>query len=152
MIRLKAYPKQHPGIKIEDCGLLFLGTPHSGTTLADWNSFLLGIAAVTGIRADLIKELRSFNGFGVEAKEAFNSIIPRPPYYCICETLGVNIGGIVSLVSAINTSRSVQLAELKVPNNGFNLGLLKEGCHTRFCRVERKSSIPHARCGSQTDV
>jgi hypothetical protein len=110
MIRLKAYPKQHPGIKIEDCGLLFLGTPHSGTTLAEWNFFLSGIAAVTGVRADVIEELRSFNGFGVESKEAFNSIIPRPPYYCLCETRRVNIGGIVSLVSPIKTSHSVQLA------------------------------------------
>lgn len=100
MILLYTYPKKYPHIRIEDCGLLFLGTPHSGTTLANWNAFLSGIAAVAGIRTDVIDKLRSFNGFGVESKEAFSNIMPCPPHYCLHETRCISIGGKSALVSA----------------------------------------------------
>jgi len=106
MIRLEAYPKNYHGIQIKDCGLLFLGTPHSGTTLAHWNSFLSGIAAVTGVRTELIDELRSFNGFGLESKESFAKIEPRPPHFCLCETRCIDIGGVSALVSYISVFHS----------------------------------------------
>ena len=99
MIRLNAHPEKYYGISVDQCGLLFLGTPHSGTVQADWNDFLAGIAAVVGIRTEILDNLRSFNGFGVESKEAFGSIPAEPPYYCLCETKLINVVGNRRLVS-----------------------------------------------------
>jgi hypothetical protein len=101
MIRLNGHPEKYAGIRIENCGLLFLGTPHSGTIQADWNDFVYGLAAVGGVRTEVLQDLRSFNGFGVESKEAFGSMAFKPPYYCICETKLAKIGGAYRLVSAL---------------------------------------------------
>jgi hypothetical protein len=91
MIRVNAHPEKYDGIRIEKCGLLFLGVPHSGTDQADWNDFVSGIASIFGIRTDIVETLRSFNGFGVESKEAFKSILRQPPYFCLCETRRIEI-------------------------------------------------------------
>jgi hypothetical protein len=118
MVRLNAHPEKYDGLNVENCGLLFLGTPHSGTTLADWNDFLSGLAAVAGLRTDVIDNLRSFNGFGVESKEAFGSIPRRPPYYCLCETKLIKIGGQPALVS-------LKFPRYKSPNYPQSIS-----CHT----------------------
>jgi hypothetical protein len=86
MVRLNAHPEKYHGIRVENCGLLFLGTPHSGTVQADWNDFVAGIAVLFGVRFDVVDSLRSFNGFSVESKEAFGSLPQQPPYFCLCET------------------------------------------------------------------
>jgi hypothetical protein len=109
MVRLDAHAEEYPCIRIQDCGLLFLGTPHSGTTLAEWNAFLSSIAALAGVRTEVIEKLRSFNSAGVDSKEAFNSIKTRPPpYYCFSETKRLNIGGKLALVGP-NLIFSVEL-------------------------------------------
>jgi hypothetical protein len=99
MIRLHASPREYNGLFIDRCGLLFLGTPHSGSTLADWNNFISTLSTLFGVRADILDKLRSFNGFGVESKQAFDKIKPRPPYFCLCETKLTSIAGKLELVS-----------------------------------------------------
>jgi hypothetical protein len=104
MVRLSTHPEKYAGIGIDKCGLLFLGTPHSGTIQADWNAFVDGLAAIGGVRTDIIAQLKSFNGFGVESKEAFASITPTPPpYYCLSETREVRIAGVLRCVSLHST-------------------------------------------------
>jgi hypothetical protein len=101
MVRLNAHPEKYDGIRVEHCGLLFLGTPHSGTVQADWNEYIAGIVTLFGVRTDILDSLRSFNGFGVESKEAFGSISAKPPYYCLCETRLIEILGNSRLVSLL---------------------------------------------------
>lgn len=91
MIRLNSHPEKYGGIRVEQCGLLFLGVPHSGSDQADWNDFVSGIASLFGIRTEIVESLRSFNGFGVESKEAFKSIPRQPPYFCLCETRRIDV-------------------------------------------------------------
>jgi len=104
MVRLNAHPEKSRGIRVENCGLLFLGTPHSGTVQADWNDFVAGIAVLFGIRFDVVDSLRSFNGFGVESKEAFRSLPQQPPYFCLCETKMVTIAAGVSRLVSFESS------------------------------------------------
>ena len=104
MVHLNAHPEKSHGIRVENCGLLFLGTPHSGTVQADWNDFVAGIAVLFGIRFDVVDSLRSFNGFGVESKEAFRSLPQQPPYFCLCETKMVTVAAGVSRLVSFESS------------------------------------------------
>jgi hypothetical protein len=72
MIRLNdfSHKPEYQGLSLERCGLLFLSTPHSGTTEADWNDFLVGVAKITfGVRPEIISSLRSFNLLSTESQE-----------------------------------------------------------------------------------
>lgn len=106
MIRLHASPTEYNGLLIDHCGLLFLGTPHSGSTLADWNNFVSTLSTLFAVRTNILDKLRSFNGFGVESKQAFGRIKPRPPYFCLCETNRTSIAGKRELVSYPSYFRS----------------------------------------------
>ncbi|KAI7776528.1 uncharacterized protein LA080_004831 [Diaporthe eres] len=46
MIRLEEFPAE--GLKLQNCGLLLLSTPHSGAVQADWKDFWLPIAKAGG--------------------------------------------------------------------------------------------------------
>src|ERR1700709_1210069 len=83
MIRLHDYShkSEYQGLKLEYCGLLFLSTPHSGTTEADWNKFLVGIGKMTwGIRTELIDSLRAFNPLSTASQEHFANMKIQPPF------------------------------------------------------------------------
>jgi hypothetical protein len=101
MIRLYDYSESYKdrGLCIEQCGLLFLGTPHSGSTSADCNKFISNLTTLFGVRADILDNLRPFNGFAVASKEAFGRIKPCPPYRCLCETERTRVAGKLRLVS-----------------------------------------------------
>ncbi|KAL8938801.1 MAG: hypothetical protein Q9216_003701 [Gyalolechia sp. 2 TL-2023] len=73
MIRLHRYSKNYDGVRLKLCGLVFLSTPHSGTTEADWNQFLSNLSEATlGVRSHaIVDELRSFNPSSVDSEEAF---------------------------------------------------------------------------------
>jgi hypothetical protein len=89
MIRLNEYShrSEYKGIDLKLCSLLFLSTPHSGSTDADWNNFLVDIAQITmGIRPEIINTLRSFNPLSAEAQEDFANMKHQPPFDAFCET------------------------------------------------------------------
>ncbi|KAM0798684.1 hypothetical protein BDR22DRAFT_823158 [Usnea florida] len=87
MIRLNTQPSKFDGVKLENCGLLFLSTPHSGTTQADWNDFLLNLSElVLGVRNhEIVHQLQSFNTSSVDSEEAFSTMKIQPPFHCFCE-------------------------------------------------------------------
>ena len=88
MVRLNTHPEKFSGIRLENCGLLFLSTPHRGSTQADWNEFLVSLSELTlGVRSHAIfDELRSFNPLSVDSEEAFNAMRVLPPFHCLCES------------------------------------------------------------------
>ncbi len=95
MIRLNTQPAKFDGVKLEDCGLLFLSTPHSGTTQADWNEFLLNLSElVLGVRGhEIIHQLQSFNTSSVDSEEAFSTMRVQPPFHYFYEGEKTIVGG-----------------------------------------------------------
>ena len=87
MIRLNTQPAKFDGVKLENCGLLFLSTPHSGTTQADWNELLLNLSEfLLGVRSnEIVHQLQSFNPSSVDSEEAFSTMKFQPPFHCFCE-------------------------------------------------------------------
>lgn len=93
MIRLDRLPHKFPNIRLENCGLLFLSTPHSGTTEADWNKYLVDIAELTaGLRPEIINGLRPFNRSSVDSQEHFATMKEIPPFFCLCESNKTKVG------------------------------------------------------------
>jgi hypothetical protein len=89
MVRLNEYAHkpEYEGIGLELCGLLFLSTPHSGSTEADWSDFLTAIGNLTwGIRPEVIKTLKSFNPLSAEGQEDFANMKFQPPFDAFYET------------------------------------------------------------------
>ena len=95
MIRLNRHGAQFDGIKLDLCGLIFLSTPHSGTTQADWNEFLMNLSEITlSVRSHaILNQLRSFNPSAVDAEEEFNAMNRPPPFHCFSEGSNTSIGG-----------------------------------------------------------
>jgi hypothetical protein len=82
------------GITLSQCGILFLATPHTGSTKADWNNFLVGVAeAFAGIRPETVVQLKSFNTASVWDKKAFLKLTPRPPFRCFAEGRKMRVKG-----------------------------------------------------------
>ena len=86
MVRLKHYPSEFGGLTLQQCGLLFLATPHYGTTQAEWNSFFLSVCdVVLGTRSKIIKQLQPFHSSSVACFKAFSNMERKPPFYCMSE-------------------------------------------------------------------
>jgi len=86
MVRLRNRPlATYEGIKLSACGLLFLGTPFSGSNEAEWSNFLLEWAKFSGLRTDLVQQLKTFNPFTRLRKADFAAIHPELPFYCFAE-------------------------------------------------------------------
>ena len=88
MVRLNEHPAETPNMILQRCGQLFLGTPHSGTTEADWNDFMVTCSEILfGLRREaIINNLRSFNTNSLDNKERFEMINPTLSFRCLCET------------------------------------------------------------------
>ncbi|KAF5012463.1 hypothetical protein FDECE_1515 [Fusarium decemcellulare] len=83
------------GIELSRCGLIFLATPHSGSTQADWNNFVVAAAgAVAGVRQEVVDRLKAFNPASVWDKKAFLNLDPRPPFRCYAEGEKTHIRGV----------------------------------------------------------
>ena len=95
MVRLQTQPNKFDGLKLIHCGLLFLSTPHSGTTQADWNNFLMSVSELTiGVRSHaIVDQLRSFNPASVDSEEAFSAMERAPPSYCLVEGEKTKVAG-----------------------------------------------------------
>lgn len=95
MIRLNEYDKpEYRGVQLEHCGLLFLSTPHSGTTEADWNTLLLDIANVSwGVRTEIVDSLRAFNPTSSESQDQYANMKVKPPFAALYETSKTKVKG-----------------------------------------------------------
>ena len=101
MVRLSTNPKKFDGLTLDRCGLLFLSTPHSGTTQADWNAFLMNVSELTvGVRShEIVDQLRSFNPASVDSQDAFSAMERAPPLYCLVESEKTSVAGKARTVS-----------------------------------------------------
>ena len=99
MIQLHFHPKRHRGIALGNCGLLYLSTPHAGTTQADWNDFVLNVSELFGVRTDeIVSQLKSFNKSLVDSVEDFSEFAKPPPSEHLVESKKTMIGGVERLV------------------------------------------------------
>jgi hypothetical protein len=87
VIRLSERPGHYDGVSLKYCGLLFLSTPHSGSTLADQNETLVGWAgAAFRIRSDdIVNILRTASDVSAESRRKFENLSAKPPFFCLCE-------------------------------------------------------------------
>jgi hypothetical protein len=105
MIRLNDYShkSEYTGMKLNLCGLLFLSTPHSGSTDADWNRFLVDIAQLAlGVRPEVLNILRSFNPCSAEEQEDFANMKHQPPFDAFYETQKTKIAKLNRHVLLLN--------------------------------------------------
>jgi hypothetical protein len=100
MIRLEKSPVD--GLKLDHCGFLFLSTPHSGTTEADFNDLWLWFGKGAGVsRGQTFNQLlSSFNQASFNAKEQFADLKPVPPIECLYETQNTSVGPTNRIVCA----------------------------------------------------
>ncbi|KAL7762718.1 hypothetical protein ACKLNR_009253 [Fusarium oxysporum f. sp. zingiberi] len=93
MARLHLTPNCQ-NIKLLQCGIVFLATPHSGATKADWSNFLVATAhTIGGVRPETVKTLQSFNTASVWDTAAFLNLSPCPPFRCFAEGLRMRVKG-----------------------------------------------------------
>jgi len=131
MIRLNEYShkSEYRGIKLKLCGLLFLSTPHSGSSDADWNGFLIDIAELAwGTRREIVDSLKTFNPLSAKAQEDFANMKHVPPVYAFYETKKTQIKG---LSRHIVTRQSASL-------NGHIASPLPDVDHNTICKFESK--------------
>jgi hypothetical protein len=82
------------GITLAQCGLLFMATPHTGTTKADWDTFVVAVAnTVTGVRSEVVSHLKAFSPASVWDKQAFLNLDARPPFRCYAEGRKLRVRG-----------------------------------------------------------
>ncbi|KAI1801665.1 hypothetical protein F4811DRAFT_451374 [Daldinia bambusicola] len=113
-------------------GIMFMGTPHHGSKIADWTSFLRSLIHITSgtqlIRADLVKELCTHSETLHDISESF---LPR--------SIGLNI------MSFIELQIERPLTALVVPNKSARLNLPNEMVfpvnthHRNICRYSSKN-------------
>ena len=108
MIRLNTHPAKFDGVRLENCGLLFLSTPHAGTAQADWNEFFLNLSElVLGVRNhEIVHQLQSFNTLFVDSEEAFSTMKVQPPFHCFCEGEKTVLNGKSRIVSRDSENES----------------------------------------------
>ncbi|KAI1502557.1 hypothetical protein F5X99DRAFT_158405 [Biscogniauxia marginata] len=106
MIQLHDFPDRYQGLSAGQCGLLFLSTPHSGATAADWNDYLVELAEHIGrVRGrDFTQILGSFNNESRKAKERFGLINPTPPYLCLGETRETSVRGYAKMIVTLDSA------------------------------------------------
>ncbi|KAJ4319924.1 hypothetical protein N0V84_006107 [Fusarium piperis] len=75
-----------PGVSLSQVGVVFLATPHIGSSVADWNDFAVAAAGVfLGVRSEIVNALKAFGDSAVEDGSAFLALSPRPPFRCFAE-------------------------------------------------------------------
>ncbi|KAF5659795.1 hypothetical protein FCIRC_12351 [Fusarium circinatum] len=87
------------GLVVRKCAIVFLATPHSGSTKADWSNFLVATAnLIGGVRQETVKILQSFNTASVWDTAAFLGLDPCPPFRCYAEGAMMDVKGTHQLI------------------------------------------------------
>lgn len=149
MIRLDRFPHKFPNIRLKNCGLLFLSTPHSGTTEADWNKYLVDIGELTtGLRPEIINGLRSFNRSSADSQENFGNMENIPPFFCLCESEKTRVGPSLRYVRNfflqflswifLNSDMSQVVSKGSAGLNGHSADQIAGVDHKQICKFENK--------------
>ncbi|KAF5713070.1 hypothetical protein FMUND_8089 [Fusarium mundagurra] len=115
----EAMPQLYPtsnyeNITLSQCGIVFLATPHRGSTKADWSNFLVATAhTIGGVRPKTVRILQAFNTASVYDTASFFKLIPCPPFQCFAEGLKMRVRGtnqhIVTQASATLGTRQAHM-------------------------------------------
>jgi len=98
------------GLSLEECGILFLSTPHLGSLQADGSPFLIALGeGLVGLRTGVIKELQSFNASSVDNTDIFQAMKVKPVFQCFCESEPTQVLGKGRLVRTLIPSRGPHL-------------------------------------------
>jgi len=94
MVRLNQYgeKQEYQGVSLSHSALLFLSTPHSGSSVADWNGFVQAIAKCFAVRSEMTELLKSFNPQSAEGQEDFANLKIKPPFDAFYETHKTQVG------------------------------------------------------------
>ncbi|RSL40453.1 hypothetical protein CEP54_016115 [Fusarium duplospermum] len=75
-----------PGLNLSHIGVVFLATPHIGSSIADWNDFAIASAGLfLGVRSEIVNALKAFGDSALEDGSCFLALSPRPPFRCFAE-------------------------------------------------------------------
>jgi hypothetical protein len=87
IVQLFRHANDYENLKLRQCGLLFLSTPHSGSLQANWGPFISGLGESVGFRSqNIISELQPYSASSVDETKDFQDMKEnRPPFYCYCE-------------------------------------------------------------------
>jgi hypothetical protein len=88
------YPEDYPSITKAQFGVVFLGTPHLGSQLADWNELAKGAgASFLGMRSEIVNVLETFNTQSFHSQNAWEHKRGEfLPFTCFCEERESNAG------------------------------------------------------------
>lgn len=136
MIRLNGYDKpEYSGVQLERCGLLFLSTPHSGTTEADWNKLLLDIAKVSwGVRPEIVASLRAFNPTSSESQDQHANMKIKPPCAALYETKKTKVKGFSRHVCILRNKSNRPIAKTST------------GCHSPIGKLWKYHCLSYGEC------
>ena len=108
MAGMHSMPEKFKGLSLEECGMLFLSTPHLGSQEADRSPFLVALGeGLVGLRSGVVKELQSFNMSSVDNTEIFQAMKVKPAFQCFCESEPTSVLGKSRQVSKITLLREI---------------------------------------------
>lgn len=135
MSNLHKYPTKFDPIPVllNQCGLLFLSTPHLGSKLADWNKFSVWFGEVVfGIRENIVESLKSFNLSIVDTTQTWKEMPHKPVIRCLCEANDTQIGHIMrNEVVSLPSAGFLDQVAIKVPGTD----------HHTICKFRGSSEI-----------
>jgi hypothetical protein len=115
MTRMHTLPNKFKGLSLEECGILFLSTPHLGSLEADRSPFLIALGeGLVGLRTGVIKELQSFNASSVDNTDIFQAMKVKPVFQCFCESEPTQVLGKGRLVRTLIPSRGPHLRSFRL--------------------------------------
>ncbi|KAF4432635.1 hypothetical protein FACUT_8323 [Fusarium acutatum] len=117
-------------IKLSQCGIVFLATPHSGSTKADWSNFVVATAhTIGGVRPETVKTLESFNTASVWDTAEFLNLDPCPPFRCFAEGRKMRVKG---------TKQHVGLDKLCSTLGSHPAYMIMDVDHSSICKFESR--------------
>jgi hypothetical protein len=90
------YPLSYE-IGVNQCGVIFLGTPHSGSHSADWSDVLVALGGTFGLRSEIVDHLKTFSPMLLASQKAWDENQKDPsskaiPIVCFSEALKSKVG------------------------------------------------------------